>query len=302
MATASSPSAIAFRSQSVPIGYLRLARPANLVTAAADIVAGGVISKAPANSVGWLVGASVCLYAGGVVLNDFFDRRLDAVERPERPIPAAVVSATTAAVFGAVLLLMGVALGLRASHISGIIAASIAFTALLYNAWAKKSASGPVIMGLCRALNLLLGLSAVYAVLVHLWPLAFIPLVYVLAITSLSRGEVHGGTRFVSGTVASLALCVVLTLLALPFALGSDHGVALLPFVALFTWRIGPSLLKAWRSPTAPAIRAGVHAGVVSLVVLDACLASIFGGLVEGAAVLSLSVVSAEFARFFAVT
>jgi hypothetical protein len=48
----------------------------------------------------WLVGATMCLYAGGVVLNDFFDRRLDAIERPERPIPSRRVSAASAAALG----------------------------------------------------------------------------------------------------------------------------------------------------------------------------------------------------------
>ena len=35
----------------------------------------------------WLLVATATLYAGGIVFNDYFDRTLDAVERPERPIP-----------------------------------------------------------------------------------------------------------------------------------------------------------------------------------------------------------------------
>ncbi|WP_340699026.1 UbiA family prenyltransferase, partial [Cellulosimicrobium funkei] len=36
--------------------------------------------------------ASACLYAGGMALNDYADRHLDAVERPERPIPSGRVT------------------------------------------------------------------------------------------------------------------------------------------------------------------------------------------------------------------
>ena len=71
---------------------LSLTRPANLVTAIADVLAGMAIAgyfrvydPAPA-PVGWLALATVGLYGGGVVFNDVFDAELDAVERPERPI------------------------------------------------------------------------------------------------------------------------------------------------------------------------------------------------------------------------
>ena len=40
----------------------------------------------------WLLLSSAGLYLGGMVLNDVFDARLDAVERPERPIPSGRVS------------------------------------------------------------------------------------------------------------------------------------------------------------------------------------------------------------------
>ena len=40
-----------------------------------------------------LAGASVCLYWAGMAANDWADRELDAVERPERPIPSGRISA-----------------------------------------------------------------------------------------------------------------------------------------------------------------------------------------------------------------
>ena len=82
-------------------GYLELLRPPNVVTAIADVLAGyAVAGRSNPRALPWLIGATVCLYAGGVVLNDFFDRHLDAVERPERPIPSGRVPASSAAALG----------------------------------------------------------------------------------------------------------------------------------------------------------------------------------------------------------
>ena len=72
--------------------YLELVRLPNLFTAVGDIVAGYLVVSRGVD-VSWgvlaiLIASSVCFYAGGVVLNDYFDRDVDAVERPERPIPS----------------------------------------------------------------------------------------------------------------------------------------------------------------------------------------------------------------------
>jgi 4-hydroxybenzoate polyprenyltransferase len=80
--------------------YLQLVRPPNLVTA--DVTAGYAAAGMPAPL--GLVVATVGLYGGGVVLNDVFDARCDAVERPERPIPGGHASQRLAALQGSVLL------------------------------------------------------------------------------------------------------------------------------------------------------------------------------------------------------
>jgi 4-hydroxybenzoate polyprenyltransferase len=280
---------------------LRLMRPANLVTAAADVLAGWIVVGGGVDALGWRVAASVSLYAGGVVLNDFFDRNLDAVERPERPIPSGKVSAASAAALGGLLLCAGVAAGFQASAITGIIAASIAALVLLYDTAAKYHATGPVVMGSCRALNLLLGLASVPAMLGHAWFLALLPLAYIAGVTTLSRGEVNGGSRAASIIALALFAAVVVTLAALQGASGV-RWLRLLPFLALLIAKVGPPLLRAYRSPQPTPIRAAVHAGVVSLIVLDAAIASGYGGVVSGAAILSLSVVATELGRLFPVT
>ncbi|MFI6317483.1 UbiA family prenyltransferase [Nonomuraea sp. NPDC050556] len=50
--------------------------------------------------------SSVCLYWAGMAANDWADRDLDAVERPERPIPSGRIPASAA---------LGIAAGLTAA-------------------------------------------------------------------------------------------------------------------------------------------------------------------------------------------
>ena len=70
----------------------------------------------------------------------------------------------------------------------------MAVLVVIYDAWGKRHAIvGPLNMGLCRGLNLVLGIAAVPSALAGHWPLALLSLVYVAAVTVVSRGEVHGG-------------------------------------------------------------------------------------------------------------
>src|SRR5690349_1177076 len=124
--------------QSAVWPYLQLMRPANLVTAAADILAGFAAAGA-ANfaALPWLLASTIGLYGGGVVLNDLFDRELDAAERPERPLPSGRATARGAAALGFGLLAFGIGAAAIASLPSGALALLIALAAVLYDAWGK---------------------------------------------------------------------------------------------------------------------------------------------------------------------
>ena len=80
--------------------YLQLMRFPAVFTALADILLGFVLtheSFSPAGDLAALVGASSGLYLAGMVFNDWFDRDLDARERPGRPIPSGRISPRAAA-------------------------------------------------------------------------------------------------------------------------------------------------------------------------------------------------------------
>jgi 4-hydroxybenzoate polyprenyltransferase len=289
--------------------YLQLMRPANIVTAWADILAGfaasgcfALMNQGIIFSLGWLLLSTTGLYAGGIVFNDVFDAELDAKERPERPIPSGNVSLIRATLLGSLLLSVGIAAAFQVSFVSGVLAFSIALAALLYDAVGKHQVFfGPLNMGICRGCNLLLGVSVNPEILKEYWFLALIPVIYIAAITTLSRGEVYGG-KTSTGIIAVVMLCVVITAL---FGLGFLNNyqlLAALPFLLLFALRVLLPFVKAAITPTAENIFAAVRSGVISLIILDAAIAAGFAGFLYGILVLVLLGFSMSLARIFAVT
>lgn len=295
------------------LGYARLARPANLPTAAADIFAGTaigglyieqnpleVLSSESGLSFLFLVLSSVFLYAGGVILNDVFDYRLDKIERPERPIPSGVVPLVSASIYGALVLLIGIGFAFLVSQLSGLISLALALSILLYDGLAKKHEFfGPLVMGICRGLNLVLGMS-ILGDFIYAW-LAIIPVVYIFAITLISRGEVHGDNRrhiLLAGILYSLVICVVLGV----SYFYTETVLVTLVFLVLFGFMIFRPLLRAYGDNSPKNIKGAVMGGVISLIILDAAIGATFAVWWYGLIILALLPLSKGLSKMFAVT
>lgn len=292
-------------------------RPANIVTAMADILLGYAASGAVLHfpniksiqaelihpdHLFWLIISTIGLYGGGVVFNDVFDAKLDALERPERPIPSGKASLAGAIIVGLILLGLGIFSAFTVSILSGIIAIAVAILALLYDYLGKHhSVLGPVNMGACRGGNLLLGVSAVPAMVYELWFLALIPIVYIAAITMISRGEVHGGNPKAIKFACALYGVVIIAIIALS-AISHYHFLFTIPFILLFGYMIFPPLFKALQSLQPQTIGKAVKAGIIALIVMDATIAAGFAGLIYGLMVLLLLPVSIFLGKRFAVT
>jgi 4-hydroxybenzoate polyprenyltransferase len=283
--------------------YLELVRPANVATALGDVLAGfAVAGLGNPRALPWLLVSTACLYAGGVVLNDVFDRNVDAVERPERPLPSGRVSTGRAAALGAILLAAGVLTATLGTGEAGRVAGVIAAAVLLYDGWSKKTpVLGPLNMGGCRGLNLGLGMAAVPGTLTVYWPLCLIPTAYIAGVTLLSQGEVSGGRQ--SSSTSSLLL-VAASIAAMAFvAISTDRHVwPALAVAALVAWRVLPPFAEARQTPTPMAIRAAVKRGVLSLVLLDAALATAFVGIGYGLVLLAAALGALWLGRTFSVT
>lgn len=291
------------------VPYLTLMRPANIVTAIADIVAGVVVAGVfledyaqYANAILLLILSTIGLYGGGVVLNDYFDADIDARERPERPIPSGRISKLRGGFFGLSLLLIGILAALVTSWLSGLIALCVALSAVIYDSWAKDHPFfGPLFMGLCRAGNLLLGISIIPEMVAIHYMLAIIPILFIAAITLTSQGEVKGNNRW--ALRLSLVVDMVLVIFILYWQRESGGNITgVLPFLFLWLLLNISAKGKALVNNQPENIMKAVKMGVISLIPMDATIAAIFGGWIHGALVLILLPISFFMAKRFAVT
>lgn len=289
----------------------QLLRPANIVTSVADVWAGAAVSYGMLglflegntflSSLAWLSGSTACLYGGGVVLNDYFDAELDAVERPERPIPRGDATRLQAGLLGFLLLAIGVLLAFPAGVTAGALALCIAALVLLYNAWLKSHpVFGPLNMGLCRSANLLMGIAIVPEITWRMSWLALFPLVFITAVTVISRGEVLGGNK----KALQISLFMYVLLAAGLIALGVWQNSYLAGGLFIICWlafATGP-LMRALRTLAPIDIRSSVKAGVLSLIFLDAAYVAVFAGWLPALAILVLFPLSLLLGKLFAVT
>ncbi|MEJ0079158.1 MAG: UbiA family prenyltransferase [Alphaproteobacteria bacterium] len=137
-----------------PSTLLRLGRISNLPTVWTNVIAGVVIAggTASARESALIALAMSAFYVGGMYLNDFFDRAIDARERPTRPIVAGEIGAGAVSAIGFGLLAIGIALMVPFGLTATVWGIALAGIIVLYDIWHKGNALGPTIMGLCRAL------------------------------------------------------------------------------------------------------------------------------------------------------
>jgi 4-hydroxybenzoate polyprenyltransferase len=280
--------------------YAQLVRLPNVFTAVADIALGALAAGAlPSRWLPFLLLAltSGCLYCSGMVWNDFFDLEQDRKERPSRPIPSGRVSRGTAARFGAALFAAGLFVaGLAGWTISAwrdpetgsplvwtplILALFLIAAILLYDGWLKRTLAGPLGMGLCRFLNVLLGLS-IAGVFgdgrnVHL---ATIVGVYIVGVTWFARTEARLSNQRELMGAAGVMLLGLLLALPLPLGLKPNMGTLVFPYLLVaLGFLLGLPVSKAIVTPTPPSVQAAVKRAIMGLVVLDAILATPFAGL-----------------------
>ncbi|MEO6134977.1 MAG: UbiA-like protein EboC [Ginsengibacter sp.] len=292
------------------IGCLQLMRPANIVTSVADVLAGIAISgflinadinSLPLTPIILLCISTIGLYGGGIVFNDVFDYELDKVERPERTIPKGILSLNEGTLLGIFLLAGGITVAFFHSSLSGLIAVAIAIAALVYNKFSKHNVvAGPLNMGLCRGLNLLLGISIVTSSVSEWWFLSIVPIVYIAAITMISRGEVHGSKKNILFLAVIFYLLIIATILYFSFL--QEKLWFALPFVLAFAWMILTPLLKAIKNPIPQNIGKSVKAGVIGIILLNASWAAAFGIFALAIFIVLLLSLSLRLSKVFAVT
>jgi 4-hydroxybenzoate polyprenyltransferase len=302
---------------------LELLRLTNVFTALADVAMGFLITHEslhvlagapnPASSMteglqfALLAAASVCVYLSGMVLNDYFDREVDFEERPERPIPSERISPRFARRLGWGLLAIGITAGsvagmLTAGIRSGLTATLLAGMVVSYDALLKRTPLGPLAMGSCRTLNVLLGMSVAGPLVAMHWIIAAGIGVYITGVTWFARTEARESHR---GQLAA-ALLVMLGGIALlawypQWATGDVPDVSRPAFAlragdrwywfwGLMAIMIGWRGLRAVIDPLPVYVQGAVKQCLISLIVLDAAVCLGIRGPYYGASIVLLVV------------
>jgi len=283
--------------------YLELVRLPNAFTAAADALAGYWLAR------GMLVGdgrlaalivASVCLYCGGIVLNDLRDVEIDRNERPGRPLPSGRVSIPAAQWLMAALFTIGLLAAVVAGSMNDAVlefgprnratwmAVALVAAIATYNLVLKHTLLGPPTMGLCRALNLALPLAATRVDITNAHAAALLAMfVYVTSFTYFGRDEAGASAR---RRLALGGIGIVSGLLILGFVTAwnpSNDPLTLVLWLALViqTGRVG---WRAWKRPDAMFVQHAMKTFILGIIAFDGVIACAVGGWRAAAIVLAL--------------
>ena len=266
--------------------WLQLVRLPAVFTALADIAAGFACKRGSFEPVGQfaaLLTASAALYLAGMVLNDVFDRRRDAIGRPGRPIPSGRISGASAVIVAVLLITLGI--GCAASVSRQALWISIGLTAciLAYDGLLKATLLGPLAMGGCRFLNVMLG-AAIDDVPTFVWapPQIYVAAaigIYVAGVTWFARTEEKTSRRLglIGGAVvANLGMAILAGSYAgRPMILawqwrGEIAATALLILVVAIALTVDRRILSAIAQPSPERVQAAVKLMLLSIITLDA--------------------------------
>jgi 4-hydroxybenzoate polyprenyltransferase len=258
---------------------LLLGRVSNLPTVWTNTLAGVALAGADVGPgrLALLALAFSLFYAGGMYLNDAFDREIDARERPERPIPSGRVGAGEVFVIGFALLVAGVlVVAAAATGPGGGGLAAVASSAVLaglisaYDAWHKANPLSPAVMGLCRVL---VYLTAALAVAGRIGPAvaggAAVLLSYLIGLTCVAKQE----------NLTEIRHLWPLAFLAAPFLYAwpslATPGIGTILYVAFLAW---VAYAVAWLiRPDRRDIRHAVVSLIAGISLLDALLIAAAG-------------------------
>jgi 4-hydroxybenzoate polyprenyltransferase len=235
----------------------------------------------------FLLLCSGCLYLAGMVWNDIFDRREDAISQKHRPIASGRVSLKAAILWAISLTILGLLFAWFArqpwNSLDGwadsfLIAMALTVMILLYDAWLKRMPIGPIAMGMCRLLNVLLGLSigsCPTCLAVHV---ASVIGIYIIGVTWFARTEEKTSRSWNLILAAAVMAYSLLVALAVPLQIKSSS--VFFPYgLVLFAFLIGVPIYQAIDKPVSRNVQKAVKSCIFGLVMLDAILAVAFVGL-----------------------
>jgi 4-hydroxybenzoate polyprenyltransferase len=204
--------------------WLALLRAPNLLTVPGDPLAGALLAMADRGwnePLPWAAAASsVFLYAAGLIDNDLADLDEDRRERPTRPLPSGAMSTLRASAGRIGLFTWGLVLAALCGPHALLVACGLVILVLAYNHGLKRvPVLGPLAMGACRGLSVLLGAAAVAPLAPEAsmtWSGVAAVAIYIAALTQMARGEtgIPGRARMIGTLIGLLPLLQAALVLA----------------------------------------------------------------------------------------
>lgn len=146
-----------------PSDYLEIMRPINSVMVGVAIIVGAVITGGINLLDNWLLLlysflTGFTLTGASMAINDYYDRAIDAINEPKRPIPSGRISPQMALVFTVILSLIGLASSWLISFGAFGVALFAWVVMMMYSMWGKKTGFlGNLMVSSCIALPFIYG-------------------------------------------------------------------------------------------------------------------------------------------------
>jgi 4-hydroxybenzoate polyprenyltransferase len=216
-------------------------------------------------------------YVGGMYLNDYCDRDIDAHERPERPIPRGEISQTTVAIIGFALLASGIALMAGFGVAAALASLALAAAIVAYDWFHKGNPAAPLVMGLCR------GLVYCAAGAAAVGGFAGMPGIAAIALVAYTAGLTYAARQESLGTVGNLW---PLLLLAAPMIVtwpAVQHGIVGIAVYVAVIANAGVALYLLARRPVPKSVPYAVGLLIAGLSLVDASFLASVGAITASA-------------------
>ncbi len=233
-----------------------LSRPGNVFITALTVIIGGQLATRTwffDSGDLWIAAlAAALIAAGGNAYNDFCDRDLDRLQKPQRPLPSGEISPRAALNWAMVCLILGIVLSLLLNPFCSLIASSAALLLMLYSRYFKGTPLlGNIVVAFVAGLTFIFGAAAIGSARSALWA-AWLAFCYHFAREIIKdmediSGDKAAGARtlparcglMIGRWAASLVLLVLLLSLPLPYFLGNYR----IYYLAIVLFGVLPVLL-----------------------------------------------------------
>ena len=263
------------------VGFL-LAGGAGAAAVAQDTgFSAGMFPQYPWLRAAFAMAAALCLYMRGLITNDIHDLAEDRADRPGRPLASGRIPLKTARRAASVLGIAGMVLATLNGPAGCVIGLALVVTIFAYNSSLKRHpALGPLSMGACRGLSVLLGATAAgWSGQLHWQVLVPMGVVwaYIASVTAIAAGETEqrriGLRRW--GPLVVVALILTAAIVAMwnrPW-LGWGGVLLAIPLLMLLTFFAATWgwLLRGRPSPTL--VQSLIGRMIAGLLLLQAAMA-----------------------------